>query len=486
MAQQRPSSEPPLSDRLLRSWLRCRRKGWLDRHGNSADRQWNPHRALQLADREVRLQALVSLPLEKATGMAALQAGAPEVRLLLLRRGSLRGRPTLLLRTSESSLLGGFSYQPALLQPGRHGTREHRLTLSYWSLLLEPLLGECPSQGLLINPRGQRERVRLGGNLPRQRDQALTRLQQDLRRREPPPLTQDRRKCALCSWRAGCDAVAEDQGELSQVSGIGAKRQEMLQELGIADRAALAASAPAWLVQQLEEQGEQRPELALELIAQARVQESGMAEALADEPADPLPELQRAQGVLLYDIESDPDARDDFLHGFVPLRRCSDGRFEPAETARYLPLLALKDHGEARLWQRLQRLLAAHPGWPVLHYGETEVIALRRLAERQGDEPPQGLIDLHRRVRQHWRLPVSSYGLKAVASWRGFHWSQPAAEGARCVLWWRQWRAQRQRHLLQEIFRYNRDDCLATWAVAQWLSNSAASGSESSSPAMDV
>ena len=125
MAQQRPSSEPPLSDRLLRSWLRCRRKGWLDRHGNSADRQWNPHRALQLADREIRLQALVSLPLEKATGMEALQAGAPEVRLLLLRRGSLRGRPTLLLRTSESSLLGGFSYQPALLQPGRHGTREH-------------------------------------------------------------------------------------------------------------------------------------------------------------------------------------------------------------------------------------------------------------------------------------------------------------------------------------------------------------------------
>ena len=216
------------------------------------------------------------------------------------------------------------------------------------------------------------------------------------------------------------------------------------------------------------------------------MQESGRAEALNDEPADPLPELQQADGVLLYDIESDPDARDDFLHGFVPLRRCSNGRFEPAETARYLPLLALKDHGEARLWQRLKRLLAAHRGWPVLHYGETEVIALRRLAERQGDQPPQGLIDLHRRVRQHWRLPVSSYGLKAVASWRGFHWSQPAAEGARCVLWWRQWRAQQQRHLLQEIFRYNRDDCLATWAVAQWLSNSAASGSESSRPAMDA
>ena len=483
MGQQRQSSEPLLSDRLLRSWLRCRRKAWLDRHGDPSERLWNPHRALQLAERETRLQKLVSQPIERATGLGALQRGEAEVRLLLLQRGSLRGRPTLLLRQPKASKLGRFSYEPALLQPGRHGTREHRITLSFWALLLEPLLGEMPGQGLLINPRGQRERVRLGGSLPRQRDQALERLRSDLQRNTAPPLTQDRRKCTLCSWRASCNQVAEQQGALNQVSGIGAKRQELLQELGILNRAALAAVPPEWLMQQLEQRGEQRPELALELIAQAQVQESGIAEALQPPQRHPLPELLNAPGVLLYDIESDPDARDDFLHGFLPLRRLPDGSFEAADVARYRPLLALREHGEAQLWQRLQRLLAAHQGWPVLHYGETEAIALRRMAERQGGRPPRGLIDLHQRVRQHWRLPVSSYGLKAVASWRGFRWSQPAAEGARCVLWWRQWRAQRQRHLLQQIFRYNRDDCLATWAVAQWLSNTAAAGSDSCKPA---
>jgi len=231
----------------------------------------------------------------------------------------------------------------------------------------------------------------------------------------------------------------------------------------------------------LEANGEQRPELALELIAQARVQESGIAERLApaDEPTDsPLPELAAAPGVLVYDIESDPDARDDFLHGFLILRRNSSGQWPATAKAKYQPLLALQEHGEARLWQRLQALLAAYPGWPVLHYGETEAIALRRLAARQGAEAPAGLIDLHKRVRQHWRLPVDSYGLKAVASWRGFRWSQPAAEGARCVLWWRQWRERGNRHQLQRIFQYNRDDCLATWAVAQWLLNDAAAGNE--------
>ena len=466
-----------LTDRQLRSWLRCRRKAWLDRFGDPAERIWNPHRALQLADREMRLQPLLGAEPNHSNRLQQLQRGEPAVRQLLLHNGSLRGRPTLLLRHNQPSRLGNFSYKPVLLQPGRHGTREHRLTLGLWALLLEPLLGEAPREGLLLDPRGNRERVRLDGSLPRQLHQALGRLEAELQQTSAPALTQDRRKCTLCSWRRSCNAVAESQGELSQVSGIGGKRQELLQELGLINRAALAESNPDWLCSQLEARGEPKPELGLELIAQAQVQERGLAQRL--NPEAPLPELSTAPGVLIYDIESDPDARDDFLHGFLLLRRQADGNFGPAAAAPYRPVLALQEHGEDRLWLRLQKLLAAHPNWPVLHYGETEAISLRRLAARQGSAPPSGLIDLHQRVRSHWRLPVTSYGLKAVAHWRGFHWSQPAAEGARCVLWWRQWRARGNRHHLQRIFRYNRDDCLATWAVAAWLLNDSAAGSDS-------
>ena len=116
---------------------------------------------------------------------------------------------------------------------------------------------------------------------------ALTRLQQDLKRRNPPPLTHDRRKCTLCSWRRSCDAVAEAQGELSTVSGIGGKRQELLQELGIADRQALADAPGDWLLRQLEERGIQQPGLATEQIAQEIVQQRGIAEQLQEDNTDP-------------------------------------------------------------------------------------------------------------------------------------------------------------------------------------------------------
>ncbi|MFM7677133.1 MAG: TM0106 family RecB-like putative nuclease, partial [Synechococcus sp.] len=239
------------------------------------------------------------------------------------------------------------------------------------------------------------------------------------------------------------------------------------------------------LADQLEAHGEQHREVAATLVAQARVQASGRPERL--DPGEALPELRRAPGVLLYDIESDPDARDDFLHGFVVLPRGDAGADPwPADGgsgARYRAVLALQEHGEARLWLRLQRLLARYPGWPLLHYGETEAISLVRLAQRQGASEGEvlqlrsRLVDVHARLKRHWRLPVNSYGLKAVAAWRGFRWSQNGVDGARCLLWWRQWRQwrherQRGRHShrqLQRIFRYNRDDNLATWAVAHWL-----------------
>jgi uncharacterized protein len=120
----------------------------------------------------------------------------------------------------------------------------------------------------------------------------------------------------------------------------------------------------------------------------------------------------------------------------------------------------------------------------VLHYGETEAVGLLRLAERQGVSEAERtrlrrrLIDVHQRLKRHWLLPVNSYGLKAVASWLGFRWSQGGADGARCLLWWRQWRQDRNRpnvpprlagRPLERIFRYNRDDGLATWAVASWM-----------------
>jgi predicted RecB family nuclease len=475
-----------LTDRLLRSWLRCRRRAWLDRHGDPAQRQWTAHRALALTDQLASFQTL--LPEKPGHGEAACAAAAPGVVGLRLRgRGpgglALEAHPALLERVEGPSVWGQHAYRPVLGRQGRNLTREHRLLLALWGRLLGEHQRSPVPQALVVAGAGaalQRERLKLTGGLQAQLDEALPRLAGDLSHDQPPPLVADRKKCVLCSWRGLCDQVAVRQGHLSEVSGIGGKRREMLLAAGISSLPQLAATDPLQLAEALAVHGDQHRDSAAALVAQARVQASGRAERLPADgapPADPLPELAAAPGVLLYDIESDPDARDDFLHGFVIVPRQADGQWptQPDPHWRYQPLLALQEHGEARLWRRLQAMLDRYPGWPLLHYGETEAISLVRLAQRQGAREAElerlrgRLVDVHARLRRSWRLPVNSYGLKAVASWLGFRWSQSGVEGARCLLWWRQWRRDRDPTRLEQIFTYNRDDNLATWAVLLWL-----------------
>jgi uncharacterized protein len=389
-----------------------------------------------------------------------------------------------------------------LFRQGRNTTREHRLVLALWGRLLADHQASELRSGLVLAWASHglaQEALPLAGGLQRQLDEALLKLADDLARPDPPPLVADRKKCVLCGWRHACDQVAAAEGHLSEVSGIGAKRREMLLELGIASLGQLADAEPLGLAEALGVHGEQHAEVAEQLITQARVQRSGTPQLRQPGPA--LPELDAAPGVLIYDIESDPDARDDFLHGFVLLARRADGRWPEAveaAAASYRPMLALQEHGEARLWQRLRGLLAAYPAWPVLHYGETERLALVRLAQRQGAREAEiadlrvRLLDVHQRLRQHWWLPTNGYGLKPVASWLGFRWRQQGVDGARALLWWRRWRLgvtpagadqpRGSRHNLRWIFRYNHDDALATWAVARWLLNAEAAGPPASQP----
>ncbi len=497
-----PVPPPPLTDRLLRSWLRCRRRAWLDRHGPAAARRWSAHRALALQDQLHSFQSL--LPARPGHGEAACQRGDGGVVGLRLRGAGpgglpLEAHPPLLLRVEAPSRWGGHGYRPVLVRQGRHLTREHRLVLALWGRLLASHQGAAVPQGLVLAGAGQQlqqEPFKLGPGLQQQLDEVLPRLALELEPgREPPPLVNDRKKCTLCSWRGLCDQEASREGHLSEVSGIGGKRRDLLLSLGIASLPQLAASDPEGLASALEEHGEQHREVAEQLVAQARVQAAGSPRRR--QPGAALPELAGAGGLLLYDIESDPDARDDFLHGLLRLERAALQGPDPrqrassawpalaaAAQAPYHPLLALQEQGEARLWRRLRTLLERYPDWPLLHYGETEAVGLLRLAERQGASDQERarlrrrLIDVHKRLKRHWLLPVNSYGLKAVASWLGFRWSQGGVDGARCLLWWRQWRQDRDRpgrpprlaaRPLERIFRYNRDDNLATWAVARWL-----------------
>ena len=134
-----PAADKPLTDRLLRSWSRCRRRAWLDRHGDQSGRVYTAHRTLQLDDQQRSFVAL--LPRKPGHGLAACERGDVGVVGLRLRGRtaegqSLEAHPALLQRQPGRSRWGDYVYRPVLARQGRRLTREHRLQLALSARLL--------------------------------------------------------------------------------------------------------------------------------------------------------------------------------------------------------------------------------------------------------------------------------------------------------------------------------------------------------------
>ena len=200
-----PPADNVLTDRLLRSWLRCRRKAWLDRHGDASQRRWTAHHNLMLDDQQRCFVAL--LPQKPGHGEAACAAGAAGVVGVRLKGSGpagevLEAHPPLLQRVGGASRWGPFAYRPVLARQGRRMTREHQLPLALTAMLLEQTQqGPVPEMLVLGGTRRlERDRLSHSAGLRKQLGDALRKLRGDLQRLEPPDLAADRRKCTLCCW----------------------------------------------------------------------------------------------------------------------------------------------------------------------------------------------------------------------------------------------------------------------------------------------
>ena len=473
----------PINDHLLRSWIRCRRKAWLEIYGDKQKKLWTAHSTLQLNH---QIDCFHNLSQNSyGIGIQACEEGkniAYGVRLKypLIKNRIIKVNLPILRKASGESIWGNYSYQPILARQGKKITREHRLILAMKGLLINNLQKCQVKKGLILHKENEDikvEKIRLSENLNKELIDSLLNLEKDIESKTPPPITSNRKKCTICSWRKDCDAISIKEGSLSEVSGIGAKRELLLNKIGINSIKDLAKVKHYKLKEKLERFGTQHGDISKQIILQSQSQMSNEAIKLNSEIT--LSNLREAKGLYIYDIESDPDIKHDFLHGFIRLPKNIKNEIS-LEKTKYSPLLNLEKNTESFLWKRIIKKLSLNRDYPIIHYGETEPISLLKLGLRQGANPHEiealkkRFIDIHLLIRECWCLPVRNYGLKSIAEWIGFEWNQTNVDGARALLWWRQWKKSRKINKmysrnLNSIFEYNRDDCIATLMIAKWL-----------------
>jgi len=138
-----------------------------------------------------------------------------------------------------------------------------------------------------------------------------------------PEITQDRKKCTICSWQKFCDKEAKENGYLTDIDGIGSKTASLLKANGIYDAQTLALYSEKKLGEKLSKFNAHKYEKASVFVKQAQAYISGEPYRIPNrnDTNDLLEKI--CSGFYIFDIESNPDEKHDFLYGFLKVNNLS-------------------------------------------------------------------------------------------------------------------------------------------------------------------
>ena len=408
--------------------------------------------------------------------VAAMRAGAEVIYQGVLVDEGWRGISDFLVRTDKPCpSFGEWSYEAWDTKLARQSKPYFVLQLCFYTAQLERLQGCAPDDMHVVLGTGDRKRFRYADFAAYYR--AVRRRFLEAIESGMPVYPYPVSHCGLCGYAKTCEAQWMTDDYLSQVYGITREQVGKLNDGGIhtvAQLGTLAAGAQVGIGR-----------VALDRLRhQASLQSYHRRTGFHRYDLLPVDERsgfrllpQPSAGDIFFDIEGDP-------------------YFELASGLEYLFGAVTMDTGDAMFtaYQGLNReqeklafeqfidfvhvRLRRWPDLHVYHYGAYETTALKRLMSTHAtreDELDDLLrrevfVDLHQVVRQSLRISHPSYSIKKVRTFfmegagRG-----AVADGGDSIVEFERWRVTGDPAILQAIVDYNREDCVSTGKLRDWL-----------------
>ena len=436
----------------------------------------------------------------------AMRAGADVIHQAVLFDGKRLGFADFLRRIPQPSGLGDWSYEVWDTKLARHAKASAVLQLCMYSKLLSEIQGRAPAQMHLALGGVQRETVSFRFADYAAYHRLVAREFEATLDGTPvyPPATAPEpvEHCAVCRWSGECSAWWRAQDDLSLVANLSSRQRHALHDVGVTTRSRLAEP-----LQTMDRRPAGVGREALERVhAQARIQVEGeQAGEMLSERLDPprdrdgalvpnhgllmLPEP--SEGDLFFDIEGDPFFSSDEVDGIEYLFGVIEpGRTDESGGPAFHAFWSTEGGtvttgGERRAFEEFIDLvmerLATDPNLHIYHYAPYEPTAVKRLAGRHGtreeeiDRLLRGgvFVDLHRAVRQGIRASVESYSIKRLEPLYGFTRDIDLRNAGDSIVEFETWlelgEEDGREELLVEIEEYNRDDCVSTMHLRDWL-----------------
>ncbi len=373
--------------------------------------------------------------------------------------GRLQSVIDAVTRVKGRSRMGPFHYEPTLFCPNPRIGKAHRLALAYRARVLGEAQDQFPERGSIVfGPDFSKTRVHLSSYLEQIRPLVDTLLSHIDGRTTPALFLNDH--CEMCQFKNRCRKEAEDEDNLSLLKGISQKEVSRHNSRGIFTVTQLSYTF--------------RPRRRPKRAKPAPPSHSFALRALSRREnkihihGDP--QIPTAATRIFLDIESVPHRDFYYLIGMLEVG--------PTGKERFRHFWASDEQEEQTIFAEVIRLLDCYDDYILLHYGDFETKALRRLGSRGAEAHGEALDRVLERsvnflsiIFAHIYFPTWSNGLKEIASFLGFKWSHSGATGLDSIVWRQQWDRTQDANVKEKLIQYNRDDCQALRFLTDYVTS---------------
>jgi uncharacterized protein len=403
----------------------------------------------------------------------AIERGAKLIYQGALSKDAWLGYPDFLLRSGSAQ---SATTEPEDAKLSRKAKGEHLLQLGIYAELLDSLFGIPVHNGAIHVAAGDPESFDL-----RRTRYILKRLMRSFERfvadearaTKPRPCA----ACQQCDYKPRCESEWRAADSPYFVAGLSGAQVVKLAATGIHTLSQLAELAPTTKVDGM------GAETVAKLSAQARLQ---LGERESGKHSIELLPVARGRGFrmfpapdagdLFFDMEGDPLTSEglEYLFGIY-------GRLYGSKDPVFKPIWAHDAAAEKAAFEATVRLfidqVRRHPDAHIYHYAAYEPTALKRLAMRYATmegELDQLLrerrfVDLYRVVVQSLRASTEAYSLKDLEA---LYWHERTGDvktASASIVEYERWCLTKDSVILNSIEDYNKDDCVSTAYLRDWL-----------------
>jgi predicted RecB family nuclease len=347
-------------------------------------------------------------------------------------------------------------YMPIRCVPREKITPQDKLLLAFDALVLGTVSGEVPRFGQIIHGRKQATtKIEIAGWLDMAKT-IVSKIAAQQANSTPPPLILNQ-YCAACDFTARCRQIALEKDEFSLLTSMTAKERQQQHAKGIFSVTQLSYT---FRVRRKPKRVAAKPDKYSHALRALALREGKIH--IAGRPALPI------HGTPVYlDVEGVPDRDFYYLIGV---------RIKSGDAYVHYAFWANEPSEEQEIWAALLETLATIDHPQLIHYGSYETIFLQRMRARYraAVEPPAFLdqliaesINVLSVIYAQIYFPTYSNGLKEIAQYVGFHWSEANASGLHALRWRWEWERSHDASLKQKLITYNAEDCAALERVTQ-------------------